>query len=115
MAGMIRIAIAAVSESGHQYYIELSVPAGSRIFEALLSSGWMNYPDFADFWMWAQQNLHTDPVHLAWYVGIFSQKKRLDTPLAEGDRIEIYRPLTIDPMTKRKNLSKNLTKKSHKT
>ena len=30
-------------------------------------------------------------------VGIFSQKARLDDGLHEGDRIEIYRPLQIDP------------------
>lgn len=30
-------------------------------------------------------------------VGIFSKKTSLDTKLQPGDRIEIYRPLTIDP------------------
>ncbi len=30
-------------------------------------------------------------------VGVFSKKVRLDRLVLEGDRIEIYRPLTIDP------------------
>lgn len=32
-------------------------------------------------------------------VGIFGRIKPLDTPLAEGDRIEIYVPLVVDPKT----------------
>ncbi|HIF18109.1 MAG TPA: RnfH family protein [Cycloclasticus sp.] len=30
-------------------------------------------------------------------VGIFSKPCQLDTPLREGDRVEIYRPLIADP------------------
>jgi len=33
---------------------------------------------------------------------VFSQKKLLSYVLKAHDRIEIYRPLTIDPMRKRK-------------
>lgn len=36
-------------------------------------------------------------------VGIFSQITNLDMPLRDGDRIEIYRPLIIDPKEARKN------------
>ena len=35
-------------------------------------------------------------------VGIFSKKKALDTVLEAGDRVEIYRPLVIDPMQRRR-------------
>ena len=35
-------------------------------------------------------------------VGVFSQRVQLDTPLSPGDRVEIYRPLEIDPMTRRR-------------
>ncbi|GAG65293.1 unnamed protein product [marine sediment metagenome] len=34
-------------------------------------------------------------------VGIFSQRATLETKLHPGDRVEIYRPLTIDPKTAR--------------
>ncbi len=30
-------------------------------------------------------------------IGVFSQIVSLDYPLKKGDRIEIYRPLTVDP------------------
>ena len=30
-------------------------------------------------------------------VGVFSQKKKLDDVLVDGDRVEIYRPLIADP------------------
>lgn len=35
-------------------------------------------------------------------VGIFSQVKKLDQVVKEGDRIEIYRPLIADPKAKRR-------------
>ena len=40
-------------------------------------------------------------------VGIFSNLVTLETPLKEKDRIEIYRPLTIDPKQKRKLRAKS--------
>lgn len=38
-------------------------------------------------------------------IGIFSQKTSLDTLLEEGDRVEIYRPLTADPKEVRRQLA----------
>lgn len=38
-------------------------------------------------------------------VGVFSQKVSLDTLLEEGDRVEIYRPLTADPKEVRRQLA----------
>ena len=35
-------------------------------------------------------------------VGIFGQLVKLDSHLQEGDRIEIYRPLTLDPKEARR-------------
>lgn len=34
--------------------------------------------------------------------GVFAKKVTLDTPVRSGDRIEIYRPLKIDPKEKRR-------------
>lgn len=36
-------------------------------------------------------------------VGVFSKAAKLDTELAPGDRVEIYRPLIADPKAARKN------------
>jgi hypothetical protein len=35
-------------------------------------------------------------------VGVFGQSCRLDDPVHDGDQIEIYRPLTIDPKEARR-------------
>lgn len=34
--------------------------------------------------------------------GIFGRRVPLDTPLADGDRVEIYRPLSADPKAARR-------------
>ncbi len=39
-------------------------------------------------------------------IGIFGRVVRPDHPLKEGDRIEIYRPLTADPKTARRARAK---------
>jgi len=62
---------------------KLTVPAGTTIEQAIeLSEINSQFPDL---------NLK------AGQVGIFSQKKPLDTVLRAGDRVEIYRPLIADP------------------
>jgi uncharacterized protein len=43
-------------------------------------------------------------------VGIFSQVCQLDCVLSEGDRIEIYRPLLIDPKASRMQKAKQQKK-----
>ncbi len=43
-------------------------------------------------------------------VGIFSKLCLLDTPLRAGDRVEIYRPLLIDPKEIRRQRAKAQTK-----
>lgn len=35
-------------------------------------------------------------------IGIFGKRVKLDHPLREGDRVEIYRPLAIDPKEARR-------------
>ncbi|CAM3662398.1 RnfH family protein [Roseateles saccharophilus] len=35
-------------------------------------------------------------------VGIWGRVRRLDTPLRERDRVEVYRPLTVDPKEARR-------------
>ena len=46
-------------------------------------------------------------------VGIFSKRVSLDAGLHEGDRIEIYRPLIIDP--KQARVMRAKTQKTQKT
>lgn len=71
-------------------HFELSMDAGSTVGDALTQSGiYLNHPETQAF-----------------PVGIFSKQVTLDTPLRENDRIEIYRPLTVNPMEKRRQRAK---------
>lgn len=46
-------------------------------------------------------NLHSAPL------GIFGKAVKDDTPLRDGDRIEVYRPLLIDPKEARRKRIQN--------
>lgn len=46
-------------------------------------------------------NLHSTPL------GIFGKAVKDDTPLRDGDRIEVYRPLLIDPKEARRKRVQN--------
>ncbi|MCL1623150.1 RnfH family protein [Moraxella sp. Tifton1] len=104
---MIDIALSYVSLDKEQLYHEMTVPVGTTIHQALMMSGWLDLAVLQEFAAWCQHHAQADPNHKAWYVGIYSQKKRLDTILCAGDRIEIYRSLTHDPMSRRKQKSKS--------
>ena len=58
---------------------------GSKVRDAILASGLLGQFPEIDL----DQN----------QVGIFGKITRLDTPLADGNRVEIYRPITADPET----------------
>jgi hypothetical protein len=63
--------------------VSLSLPPGSTLRDALVASGF-------------EVNLEKQAF------GIFGKRAALDHPLAEGDRVEIYRPLAMDPKEARK-------------
>lgn len=90
----------AYANKTRQYLQLFEIPEGSTIQEAIkISSLLFEFPE----------------IHLANVtVGIFSKKANLSTILHSGDRIEIYRPLTIDPMQKRRRLAE-IQKKTKKT
>lgn len=56
------------------------------------------------------QLLTTHPEISSLPVGIFGKQKALDTLLKPGDRIEIYRPLLVDPMERRRKRALAKTK-----
>jgi uncharacterized protein len=70
----------------------LRVAQGASVADALRLAALD--PDFAGL----------DPAHSA--VGIFGKLTRPDQLLQEGDRIEIYRPLSADPKTARRARAK---------
>ena len=66
----------------------LELPPGSRVRDALVQSGVLE----------AFPEIDVESVPL----GIFSRRVELDTPLTEGDRVEIYRPLKLSPTDARR-------------
>ncbi|CAD6514528.1 hypothetical protein LMG28727_00947 [Paraburkholderia kirstenboschensis] len=70
-----------------QVLIAVELPAGATLMQAIEASGILQrYP---------QIDLGTQKV------GVFGKLKPLDTPLADHDRVEIYRPLLVDPKVSR--------------
>jgi putative ubiquitin-RnfH superfamily antitoxin RatB of RatAB toxin-antitoxin module len=66
----------------------LTLPAGATLLQALRASG--------------MGSLVTDGDFAQVPVGIWGRKARLADVLRQGDRVEIYRPLQIDPKVARR-------------
>lgn len=67
---------------------QLAVPDGATVKDVLLASGVLM----------AHPSLQTAQPE----VGVWGRRARLDQAVAEGDRIEIYRPLRVDPKVARR-------------
>ncbi|MDO9138862.1 MAG: RnfH family protein [Methylobacter sp.] len=73
------------AESDRQLWMRLEVPDSSTIEETIKLSGLLNlYPEI---------NLASQKV------GIFGKITPLDSVVKDGDRVEIYRQITVDPQT----------------
>ncbi|MEX0374381.1 RnfH family protein [Spiribacter pallidus] len=71
-----------------QALVTLTVPSGTTASQAVAQSGLAErYPDM-------------DPATHG--VGIFGRRVEPATPLCDGDRVEIYRPLQVDPKAQRR-------------
>ena len=71
------------AEADRQTWLRLEVPDGGTVQQAIELSGLLKqYPHI---------NLSVQKV------GIFGKLAKLDSPLKEGDRVEIYRQITADP------------------
>jgi putative ubiquitin-RnfH superfamily antitoxin RatB of RatAB toxin-antitoxin module len=80
--------------SEHQWFFEQRVARGTSAQELIELSGF--HEKIADL-----KAIDIDALD----IGVFSQKTSLDTLLEEGDRVEIYRPLTADPKEVRRQLA----------
>ncbi len=73
------------AQSDRQLWMRLEVPDDSTIEQAINISGLLKlYPEI---------NLSIQKV------GIFGKIATLDTVVKEGDRVEVYRQITVDPQT----------------
>ncbi|HEY2622961.1 MAG TPA: RnfH family protein [Dyella sp.] len=76
------------AEPERQLVRRVTLPVGSTVMQAIEASGIAQ----------AVAGLVIDQERL----GIFSRKAAPDQVLGEGDRVEIYRPLTLDPKEARR-------------
>jgi putative ubiquitin-RnfH superfamily antitoxin RatB of RatAB toxin-antitoxin module len=83
----IQVAVAYASPGEHLYR-HLRLAPGSTVGEAIRASGLLAQCPEIDL----NRNR----------VGIFGRLAQLDTPLQDGDRVEIYRPLNTDPKEARR-------------
>ena len=68
-----------------QFWTTVDLPEGSKVQDAIDRSSVLR--QFPEIDLAAQK------------VGVFSKVVALDSPLEDGDRVEIYRSLTADPKT----------------
>ena len=84
MAKTIDISVAC-ARPNDSFWQTLTVNEGTTALEAIKNSGVLEY--FKDL---APDDLG---------IGIYALPAKLDTVLVQGDRVEIYRPLLVDPKT----------------
>jgi putative ubiquitin-RnfH superfamily antitoxin RatB of RatAB toxin-antitoxin module len=75
----------AYASSSRQTWLNVEVPDGATVKDVIERSGILKQFPEIDL---EQQK-----------VGIFSKLTKLDALLENGDRVEIYRPITCDPKT----------------
>lgn len=78
----------AYARADQQLIVQIHVGRGTTVERAIQDSGILEH--FPEIDLSANK------------VGIFSKLARLDQPLRDGDRVEIYRPLIADPKQVRK-------------
>ena len=93
-ASIVRVAIACSPEAGHAFEMTLALPAPATALDAIRASGlFEGHPDLG----------LGEPL-----IGIWGRACVPETVLADGDRVEVYRPLTMDPNEARRLRARNL-------
>ncbi|MBA3537536.1 MAG: RnfH family protein [Tatlockia sp.] len=87
---MVQVELVFIPAEGPIVHLHLSVEPGATVADVLETSGIFK----------------TNPEVKKLPVGIFSKQVALDSQIKSGDRIEIYRPLSLDPMEKRRQRAK---------
>lgn len=90
----LRVAVACSPRAGTAIEVEVALPAPATVFDAVRASGVLErYPELSI----------GEPS-----VGIWGRACPIDTVLADGDRVELYRPLTMDPNEARRLRARRL-------
>ena len=105
-ANLMTVYLAYAEDEQRQHYLALQVKQGTSLYEALTQAGWLE--KFVELAAWCEQVIDiTTPTAKRWHVGIYAQKQPLSYLLQPFDRIEVYRSLSADPMSQRKNKSRS--------
>ena len=103
---LITVYLAYAEEASRQHYQTVQVSQGTTLYEALGQVGWLK--KFKELASWCEQVANTTtPTAKRWHVGVYAQKQPLNYVLQPSDRIEVYRSLSADPMSQRKNKSRS--------
>lgn len=87
---MVHVELIYAPKLGSCVHLKLELSDGATVSQAINQSN--------------IQVLHPETKELA--IGIYGKLVSQDTLLKEGDRIELYRPLIIDPKEKRRKLAR---------
>ena len=87
MAEQVTVEVVYAEPSG-RWLRQVTLPVGSTVAQAVEASGLAR----------EMPGLVVDPARL----GVFSRKVTPEHVVGEGDRVEIYRPLTLDPKEARR-------------
>ena len=87
---LIRVEVVDARRDGAEA-ITVQLPAGATVRDALAAAGFAAR--------------HQD-------VGVYGKRVGADAPLADGDRVELYRPLLLDPKERRRQRAARRGKRS---
>ena len=91
---IVRVAIACSPRAGGAFEMTLALPAPATALDAIRASGlFERHPELG----------LGEPL-----IGIWGRACAPETILADGDRVEVYRPLTMDPNEARRLRAKQL-------
>ena len=91
---VVRVEVA-YAEPGQQFLREVELPVGATVADALAASR-----------VESECAINLDALR----VGVWSKAVDRSTIVGDGDRVEVYRPLQIDPMEARRNRAKQRAK-----
>lgn len=92
---MVKIELVYVAVDRSTVHMVLDLKQGATVFDALNASGIYN----------------THPETRNMVVGIYAKQVSLEHVLQEGDRVEIYRPLVLDPKEKRRQKATSIRRR----
>ncbi|WP_040536166.1 RnfH family protein [Legionella drancourtii] len=88
---MLKIELVYVTLERQTVHLTLTLNSGATVLDALNAS----------------KIYHSHPETKNMAVGIYAKQVVLDAVLKDGDRVEIYRPLVLDPKEKRRQLARS--------